>query len=164
MMSEHSPLSGLIYPLINFAILVAGLVYFLRKPLKDFVLDRHATLRDEIERVHAKLREAQKRYAEYSQRLSTMDAEVASLTQQIREEVESSRVRIVTEAKRAADQIVIDSKRTSESMIHEFRDQIRAELANQVILRTEVHLRSRITGEVREQMTKDFSKQVETSR
>jgi F-type H+-transporting ATPase subunit b len=163
-MSEHASMTGLIYPFINFFILVGALIYFLRTPVKSFVLDRHSNLKDELDRVHAKLGEAQKQYQEYSQRLSSMDAEVASLVQQIREEAETTKIRVITEAKRMADQIVIDSKRTGESMLTEFKDQIRADLANQVMARTEVLLKSRMTGDVREQLKKDFSKQVESVR
>lgn len=157
-------MSGLIYPFINLSILVGALFYFLKTPTKAFVKDRHHSLKDEMDRVQLKLSDAQKQYQEYSQRLSSMDAEVATLIQQIRSESESTKVRVITEAKRMADQIVIDSKKTSESMVAEFKDQIRGELANQVIARTEVILKNKMTGDVREQLKKDFSKQVESGR
>ena len=157
-------MSGLIYPFINFTILVAALFYFLKRPTQAFVKDRHHSLKDELDRVQLKLSDAQKQYQEYSQRLSSMDAEVATLIQQIRSESESTKVRVITEAKRMADQIVIDSKKTSESMVSEFKDQIRGELANQVIARTEAILKNKMTGDVREQLKKDFSKQVESGR
>lgn len=161
-MEEHvASLSSLTYPFINFAILVSALVFFLRKPLKSFVYDRHSTLKEQLDEVQKKLTDAQRQYNEYSQRLNSMDAEVASLVQAIRSDAETARVRIVTDAKRTADQIVIDSKRTGEALMNEFRDQIRKDLANQVIARAETLLKSRTTGDVREQLRKDFSKQVE---
>jgi F-type H+-transporting ATPase subunit b len=165
-MEAHSApaVSSLIYPLINFAILVGALFYFLRKPVKSFVLERHTNLKDQLDQVQTKLVQAQRQYNEYSQRLSSMDAEVASLVQNIRSEAETTRVRTATEAKRMADQIVIDAKRAGESMVSEFRDQIRTDLANQVIARAEVLLKTRMTGDVREQLRKDFSKQVENVR
>ena len=163
-MSDHSSIAGLIAPFINFAILIGAFIYFLRTPVRSFVHSRHTALKTELDTTHAKLVSAEKQYQEYTHRLSMMDAEIASLLQQIREEAETTKVRIITEAKRTADQIVIDSKRTSESMVTEFKDQIRAELANQVIARTEVLLKSRMTGDVREQLKKDFSKQVENVR
>ncbi len=157
-------MSGLVYPFINFAILVAILFYFLRKPTKAYTATRHSTLKDELDRVQKKLLDAQKQYQEYSQRLASMDAEVLALVQSIRSDAESTRVRIVTDAKRAADQIVIDSKRTAESMVSEFKNQIRVDLANQVITRTEALLKTKMTGDVHEQLKRDFSKQVENVR
>lgn len=159
-----SSMSGLVYPFINFTILVGALYYFLRKPVVESVAQRHLSLKEELDRVQKKLGEAQKQYQEYSQKLSAMDAEVAALVQGIRADAETSRVRIVTDAKRNADQIVIDAKRTAESMVTEFKHLIRVELANQVIDRTEALLKSKMTGDVREQMKKDFSKQVESVR
>lgn len=163
-MSEHSPMSGLIYPFINFAILVGALFYFLKTPVKAFVATRHTDLKSELDRVEKKLAEAQKQYQEYAHRLSTMDAEIASLVQQTRTEAESSKVKIITEAKRMADEIVIDSKRSGESMMAEFKDRIRSELAEQVISRAESLVRTRMTNDVREQLRKDFSEQVESAR
>ncbi len=164
-MSEHAPsISSLIYPFINFAILVGALFYFLKAPIKGFVKGRHDSLKEQLESVQQKLADAQKQYQEYSQRLSSMDAEIASLIKQIRSDAESTKVKVVTEAKRMADQIVIDSKRTSESMMGEFKNQVRADIANLVISRTEHLLKDRMTGEVREQLKKDFSKQMESGR
>ncbi len=164
-MSESAaPISGLIYPFVNFGILVGALFYFLKTPTKAFVKGRHDTLKEQLDSVQAKLVDAQKQYQEYSQRLSSMDAEVAALIQQIRTDAESTKVKVVTEAKRMADQIVIDSKRTAESLMGEFKDQVRADLANRVIARTEHLLKDRMTGDVREQLKKDFSKQMESSR
>jgi F-type H+-transporting ATPase subunit b len=154
-------MSSLLYPFINFAILVGGLFYFLKTPTKEFVRGRHLSLKEELDRVQLKLVEAQKQYQEYSHRLSSMDAEITSLVQSVRSEAESTKVKILTEARRLADQIVIDSKRNSESMLVEFKDQVRVDLANQVIARAETLLKSKMTGAVHEQMKKDFSKQVE---
>lgn len=161
---EHAPLSSLLYPFINFAILVGALFYFLKAPTKAFVRTRHTSLKDELDRVQVKLTEAQRQYSDYSQRLTSMDAEITNLVQTVRSEAESAKVRIITEARRSADQIVIDSKRTAEAMMTEFKDQVRVDLANQVIARAEVLLKSKMTGDVREQLKKDFSKQVENVR
>jgi F0F1-type ATP synthase membrane subunit b/b' len=161
-MEESAPLSSLLYPVINFAILVAGMFYYLSKPTKAFVQERHTVLKDELDRVQLKLVEAQRQYQDYSQRLGSMDAEITNLVQTVRSDAESARVKILTEAKRNADQIVIDSKRTAEAIWSEFRDKIRIDLANQVMARTEVLIKSKMTENVREQLRKDFSKQVES--
>ncbi len=161
-MEESAPLSSLLYPFINFVILIAGMIYFLHRPTKAFVQDRHGVLKNELDRVQLKLVEAQRQYQDYSQRLGSMDAEIMNLVQSVRTDAESSRVKILTEAKRAADQIVIDSKRTAEAILSEFRDKVRIDLANQVMARSEVLIRTKMTENVREQLRKDFSKQVES--
>ncbi len=163
-MEEAAPLSSLLYPAINFAILVGILVYLLKTPTVSFVRGRHTSLKEELDQTQAKLVGAQRQYAEYSSRLSSMDAEITNLVQSVRSEAESAKVRILTEARRSADQIVIDSKRTAEAMLVEFKDQVRVDLANQVIARTETILKTKMTGDVREAMKRDFSKQVENVR
>lgn len=164
-MEEAAPtISSLLYPFINFAILAGGLFFLLKNPTKSYVRGRHTSLKDELEQTQTKLTGAQRQYQEYSQRLSSMDAEITNLVQTVRTEAESAKVRILTDARRAADQIVIDSKRSAESMLAEFKNQVRVDLANQVITRTEAILKTKMTGDVREALKKDFSKQVESVR
>ena len=102
---EDASISSLLYPAINFAILVAAMFYYLKAPTKTFVKARHDSLKEELDRVQAKLVDAQKQYQEYSQRLSAMDAEITSLVQSVRSDAESAKVRVLTEARRSADQL-----------------------------------------------------------
>src|SRR4051812_38553762 len=92
----------LVAPFFNFFVLVAAMVYFLRQPLKQFVLGRHEFLRDELQRVRQMLGEAQKQHGEFSSKLKAIDAEVASLREQNRQEAAASKSRVINEAQRLA--------------------------------------------------------------
>lgn len=157
-------MSELLPKFFNLAILVGVLAYYCRKPLKEFLFERHRVLKDELESTQAKLSEAQKKFQDYSARLQSLETEIAQLIQASRQEAEQSKVRILTEAKKMADTIIVDAKRASETMKNEFRDQIRAEFAAQVLVRAETLLRGKLTGDDRVRLLKDFSKQVEATR
>lgn len=149
---------------LNLVILVSILVYYTRAPFKAFIFERHQSMKDELEKTQAQLSEAQKKFQEFSARLQAMDAEIAQLVQQSRQDAEASKVRILTEAKKMSDSIIIDAKKASEGMLAEFKDQIRSEFANQVLVRAETLLRGKLTGDDRLRIVKDFSKQVEAVR
>ena len=54
---------------INFAVLVGALVYFLRKPLKEYLLKRHDTVKEKIEEADRLLGEAEEAKKKYEERL-----------------------------------------------------------------------------------------------
>lgn len=151
---------SLIAPAINLFILVAVLVVKLREPLRAFVKERHQSLRDELNKTQSQLTGAQKKFQEYSAKLQSMDAEIEELSMQARKDAEASKVKIVNESKKMADIVVIDSKKTAEALFLDFKEQLRGELAAQIITKAESLVRSRLTGDDRVKLVKEFSKQV----
>src|SRR5688572_25005949 len=45
---EHSAWSGLLWPTVNFLILIGGLWYFLNQPLGAYLHDRHSSIRKDL--------------------------------------------------------------------------------------------------------------------
>ena len=149
---------------INFVIFVSILGFLLRKPLKSMIAERHNTLRVDIEATREQLAEAQKKFQDYSLRIQSLDQEVATIVQEARMEAEASRVRIITQAKRMADGVIIDAKRGAESMVGEYKQQVRSDLANQVIARAEQMIRQKLNEADRERLKNDFWQQVGVAR
>lgn len=152
---------GLTAPFINFLLLVALLVWKLRGPVKNFVAQRHNTLRNDIDTVRESLKRAQERYNEFSAKLKSVDQELIALRQQSRQDAEAMRVRVVADAKKLATTVVTDARASSENVFQELRGQLRAELGVRVIERAERILRDRLTGDDRVRIRNEFSKQVE---
>lgn len=154
---------SLLWPAINFFVFIALLAWAVKKPFKAMLLDRHEQLKNDIDHTRVQLAEAQKKFQEYSRRIQTLDQEVAQIVQSAREEAESSKVRILTEAKRTADSIVIDAKRSAEGLVAEYKDKVRSDLANQVIVRAEQMVKQKLSQDDRDRLKRDFSRQVETA-
>ncbi len=146
--------------LFNFLCLVAGLVYFMREPLKAFVKTRHETLRDEVARVERQLKDSQVRFDEFSAKLKAIDAEIQALHEQMRQDADSTKVRVVSEAKRLSTQIITDARASAEGLYSELRGQLRTELADRVVARAEEVLRERLTGDDRVRFRYEFSQQL----
>ena len=76
---------------INFAVLVAALVYFLRKPLKEYLLKRHDTVKEKIEEADRLLREAEEAKKKYEERLSKLDGEIEAFRASLLAEMEKEK-------------------------------------------------------------------------
>ena len=153
-------MNSLIAPSINLLILLTILIVKLREPLKEFVKERHRSLRDELEKTQTQLVNAQKKFQEYSSKLQAMDAEIEELSSQARKDAELTKIRVINEAQKVADTVVIDAKKSAESLFVDFKEQLRSELANQIISKAEALVRTRLTGDDRMKIVKDFSRQV----
>lgn len=156
-----SGMSDLIAPAVNFAILAGGIFYFVKQPTVQFVKERHLTFKKDLEEVQGQLKDAQAKYTEYDRKLSALDQEVKELYQDLQKEMETTKITLITNARKAAEGIVTDARATSESLVEEFKQQLRNDVSKQVLARAETHLRSRLTGDERARIVKDFSKQVE---
>jgi F0F1-type ATP synthase membrane subunit b/b' len=145
----------------NFLLLVGLLVFKLRKPVKDFVAQRHHLIRDEVQAVREQLKLAQEKYDEFSAKLKAIDAELASLREQAKQEVTSIKQRMTQEARRSSGLIVSDAKNAAEGLYADLKGQLYGELSARVLDRAETLLRERLTGDDRARIRKEFSLQVE---
>ena len=68
-------MSELFTPTVNFVILVGGLVYFLRNPLKNFVKTRRDVIQKEVEEAQKKKEEAEKKLHEFEKKLHEFESE-----------------------------------------------------------------------------------------
>ena len=64
---------SIVFKFVNFGILVAALIYFVGKPLKKFLANRHKTIKDKIEETQKALNEAQELRTRYQDRLAKLD-------------------------------------------------------------------------------------------
>lgn len=157
-------MSALLWPAINFCILIGALVYFLKKPLSDFVTQRHTYLRDEVQKVASQLRSSQGRFQEFSAKLQAIENEVVALRSQAKQDAEAMKVRVLTDAKKQSSGIVADSHVGAAAMTDDLKSQLKSEFGVRVIDRAENIIRSRLTVADRVRIRQDFSRQVETSR
>ena len=146
---------------LNFSILVGLLIYKLRQPLKDFVLARHKSLREEIFSVQEQLRLASDRFEDYSKKLSQVDSEIQDLRTQLKEDILQLNQRILTEAKKASEAVVGDAKTSAQSLLSDLRADLYSDLVYRVVDRSEALVKERLTSDEKVRIQREFSKQLE---
>jgi F-type H+-transporting ATPase subunit b len=157
-------MQSLIFPFINFSILIGGLTYLLRKPISDFVSNRHVQIRDELKKVQEMLKESQEKFDEFSAKLKALSAEAQALHQQAKEDAKQTKQRIIEAAKKNSHSIVNDANEVAQGMMGSFKDQLYIDLCNRVLDRAEKMLAKKLTGADRARIRNEFTKQVEAVR
>lgn len=154
-------MGSLIVPALNLAILLGLLYYFLREPTKDFVRNRHSFLRDELKLVREQLEGARQKYDQFSAKLASLDQEITAIREELKADAASTSERIVKEAQKLSQTIAADAKTSAQQMVSDVKEQIRAELGAQVLVRAEQMLRERLTGDDKARLRSEFSQLVE---
>ncbi len=157
-------MQSLLFPFINFSILVAALVYFLRSPIQQFVKGRHEQIGDELKKVREMLKQSQEKFDEFSAKLKAMGAETQALHQQARQDAQAAKVRMIEAAKKNAHSIVNEANEVAQGMMGTFKDQLYIDLCNLVLDRAEKILSKKLTGTDRARIRSEFTKQIEAVR
>lgn len=151
----------LIAPFFNVIALLAALVYFLRKPLADFVTSRHHSIGEALKGAREALSAAKSGSEQLAARLATLDHEIAKLRSAAQAEAVKTRGLVLTAAKQLSQTIVTDANAAALALNQEFRGELRRELADRALARAETRLRDRLTGEDRARFRSEFSSLVE---
>lgn len=106
-------LKDFIYRLLNFLIVVAILVYFLKKPIRNALSGR----RDDIETALVEARkakeEAEAKFAEYDKKLAQATQEIANISASIRKEADMEKQKIIDNAREQAVKIEQDAEKAA---------------------------------------------------
>lgn len=145
-----------VFKLINFGLLVAILVKFLRKPLKGHIANKHKSIKEKIEEAERKLREAETFKVEYENRLAKLDEDIAIFKKSLVESAEKEKKKIIDEATEFASRIKEQAKFTYEQEVREMRNRIKEDIAKLTIQRAEAIVRERFTKDDHTNMVEDF--------
>lgn len=140
-------LKDFLWRVMNFAIVVGILVYFLAKPLKKGLSGR----RDDIEKALAEAermkQEAEAKFAEYDQKLATANAEIAEISAAIKREGELEKEKIIASAQEMATKIEKDAEKAAELEVTKARNALQAEAVRLAVELAEDLLKKNFTGE-----------------
>lgn len=154
-------MKSLLFPFLNFGALLAFVFWKTKAPFSAFMRQRRQVVQEDIQRTSAALADASARQKEFDSRLKGVSVEIDALRSHSRQDAEAKRLHTLTEAKRLADQIVSDARLVAEQLVVDFRNQLAADTAAQVIQRAERALKSRLTTDDRVKFNREFSSQLE---
>jgi len=114
---------------INFAIFVAIVVYFGRRPIMDFLANRRLGISRELEESQRIKDEAEAKSTELQNRLRSFDREVQDMLDRVATECDTEK----THALEAADEAARGILQTSERTIREETDKARHDLRQEAV-------------------------------
>lgn len=144
------------FKFINFAVLVAIIIKFGAKPLKNFLLNRHNTIKEKIEEANNILAEAETLKGEYEGKLAKLDGEIEVFKKTIISEMEKEKAKIIEDAALFAAKIKEQARTTYEQEMRTVKRKIQEEITELTMKRAEQLIVEKISKSDHEKMVDDF--------
>jgi F-type H+-transporting ATPase subunit b len=154
-------LHQVVFPYINFILLIGLLVYLLKRPAQDFFLARSKKIAQEIEKAAHEKNEAEAGYLNYERRLKNIETEVEEFVAALKKEGELARNKIIEEAHLSSQRLQETARRIAELETLKVRENLREKAVDLSVEWTEKLIRENLTSADRERMVKDYLKRLE---
>lgn len=145
-----------VFKVFNFAVLVAILVKFAGKPLKDFLVKRSTSVRGKLDEADRLFKEAKALKEEYQSRLSGLDGEIEVFKKKILDETEKEKKKILDEASEFAAKIKEQANLTYQQEIRTMTSRIKEEIAKLTMDRAERLVIERLNQKDHDELVEDF--------
>jgi F-type H+-transporting ATPase subunit b len=146
----------LLFPAINFAILLGILIYFLRRPLGDFFHSRHHEVQDAILEAKAAKQEAQAKVREYENKLKKLDYEIKQLTETFKADAEDEKTNLLKKAEELSAQIRENAKLAAEQELTKAQRKLKEEVVALAVELAAEWLKRDLNETDQEKLTKDY--------
>ena len=150
-----------VWEVVNFALLIAVIVYFARKPIVQFFADRRKEIGGELDSAARVLQEAEERFGEWQQKMAELDDEIAKIRDRERRRVEQERDRILEDARQTAERIKTDAGNAAERELRRAQEQLREEATALALELAEQLLREKVADSDRDRLMDEFISRVE---
>jgi ATP synthase F0 subunit b len=151
---------GLLWILINFAVLMYLLERLLFSKLRARTAEKSDAIKSELDRATAARKAAEEVMTSARGRLDKLDAEVKTILDEAKERAAADRDRIVAAAEVEAERIKAAARAGAEREAEQRRRELEAEIVDAAVARAEVILRGRIGAADHARMVDDFVGQV----
>jgi F-type H+-transporting ATPase subunit b len=142
--------------LINLVLLIAVLVYFLRKPLGQFFSTRSREIEEGLEKGRKALESAQAQLAAADEKLRNVEGEITELKEAAARETEAERERMRRLAEQEAQRIIDSARSVIESTAQAAKLDLRRFAARQAGELAEELLRQRLNDASRDRLVARF--------
>jgi F-type H+-transporting ATPase subunit b len=150
--------------IFNLALVVAVLVYVLRRPLGLFFEERRQNIHASLENALRAKNEAEGKLAEMQRRMNSLDDELQAIRRKAQLEIEEERKRSQMLAEQEAERIVSVARREADSLVRAATLELRSEAARLAVELAEKRIKSEINPEIEGRLIKNFLEHLEKAR
>lgn len=148
----------------NFLILVAGLAYVLRQPVKEHFAVRLKTYSDLVRRADDAKAEAEKSHREISERIRKLQATADQSIVEARNEAEAIKTRLIAEAKAVSLRIEEESKRSIELEFEKAKVALRKELLSRALEASKEYFQKNLGTTEQKRLQTEFVEKIQVVR
>jgi F-type H+-transporting ATPase subunit b len=153
---EYTFMADWLPRLVNFAIIIGLLVYFLRKPVRDMFRNRTETIAKAIEESKVARERAVAALADMERKMREMEAETRTLIAEAQARGEKDRQALIEEGKKIVKDIDEQIKTGTDIEVQKAKAELAAEAAVLAVDLAEGKIKSTITKQDHERIVKDY--------
>ena len=146
---------------VNLGLLLALIIYLVRKPFLAFLKNRKERLRSEVDRAATAAEQAKMTLEEYSAKLDAVASEIASLSENIRKQGETERDELVSAAGKSCEMIKKEVEDTIRLETTKAVSEIQSEVVDSALALAEKRIRERVDADFTAGSVDDFVKMIE---
>jgi len=150
----------LLMRLVNFLLLAALLYYFLRKPIKNFLVQRQQGVKEALEEAQRAAKEAEARYREMEKKLAQAHKEMEELKNMIIEQGRQEKERILARAHKEAERIIKQAELAAEQELKKAYSSIRLEAVEMAAAIAEAILKDKIDSKDHKRLIEQYVENV----
>jgi len=148
------------FRLMNFALLIALLVYFLRKPISEALSSRIKNIQEQLESLEAQKVEAEKQLAKYNDKLSKLESEAQKIVENYINQGKEAKAKILKEAEEVAQKLQAQARRNIEHEFEKARQELQQEVLEKSLAKAEQTLKKEITNRDQDKLVDEYLKKV----
>jgi F-type H+-transporting ATPase subunit b len=153
----------LVMRIINFAILVGVLLYFIRKPAVEAIRNSIESVRTMIQEAEVAREEAEARMREAEDRLAGVDKEIEELITHAREEAEVEKERVLADAQSAVEKLKKEAVVAIEQELKKSQDLLTREAADAAVVLAEKIISEKVSPEDHQKFVTEYLEKLEAN-
>jgi F-type H+-transporting ATPase subunit b len=146
--------------LVNFAIIASVVVYFGRKPVRDFFANRSAEIAKSMQDSHEARERAVAALADMERKIKEMEAETGRMVADAQSRGEKDRQALVEEGRKVAQDVQAQVKQGIDMELHKAKSALAAEASLLSLDLAEGRIKEKISGQDHERIVKEYISKV----
>jgi F-type H+-transporting ATPase subunit b len=142
--------------LLNFAVVLGILLKFAGKPVKNFLQNRHNSVKEKVDEADRLLKEAENLRSTYEAKLAGLDSEMEAFRRAAIEEAEKEKSRIVAEALALAERIRQQAQLAYDQEMKDAMTSVQAQIARRTLQAAEAAVKQIFKEEDHNKMVDEF--------
>lgn len=150
-----------LWPVVNFAVLVAVLVFFARKPFSEYFKKRTELIEKSLKEATEAKELAQKTLNEVKARLKNTDSEIEQIIESARKAGEKEKEAIIADGERLKAKILEQAKANIDFELQKAKEKIKSEAAFMALELAEKQIKEKLGQKEQEALIDDYIKRLE---
>jgi F-type H+-transporting ATPase subunit b len=154
---QNGPLA---FAILNFVLLVWLVVKFGRKPFRDYLQQRHSSVRKDLEDAAALHTQARQQLDEMDGKLRGLDREIAEIKAAVAADAQLEKERIIKAAQAEAERIIAQADDTLSKELNRARHRLELEAVDAAMKAAEKLLKQKVNDADRQRLAEEYFHQL----